>query len=168
MMRLKKAKLRIFTLTAVLLCLGLPSNGLSQGTFTSEPATVIEAVPSIYPSIALVGNVSGTVVVRAKIKWNGSVGSVDVISGPKLLHKPAKTAAAKWRFNDSGKKNEGARIADLHFIFMILPEGATSQELVPTFLPPYSVKIKEALGRIVPLVSKSTRPGYKYLTYGKP
>lgn len=115
----------------------------------------MEAIPSTYPPIAIAAKVSGTVVVRVKIRPDGIVESADVVSGPKLLHKPAKIAAEKWVFNKSSEKNQKTRIVDLNFIFIILPEGATSEELLPTFLPPYSVKIKEALGRIDPLNSKN-------------
>ncbi len=146
-MKLINAKLLTF-LTIVCIYIGAPGNGLCQEGSALEQAMVMEAVPATYPPIAVVGRVAGTVTVRVKIISSGRVESVLVVTGPKLLHKVAKTAAAKWVFNNSNNKNEPLRTVDLHFIFVILPEGATSEELLPTFLPPFSVKIKEGLGRI--------------------
>lgn len=148
MRELNYAKLFTLVLTITLVCVGTSSKGFSQENFSSEQATVVEAIPATYPPIAMAANVSGTVVVRVKIKSNGKVESADVIKGQKLLHKPAKVAAAKWVFEES---NEKTRFVDLNFIFEILPEGASSEELLPIFLPPYSVKIKEGLGRLDPL-----------------
>jgi hypothetical protein len=135
--------------------LNFPVAVLGQAKSTTEHIEVVEAVPATYPPIAIVANVAGRVNVRVTIASSGNVDSVEVLTGPKLLHKPAKTAAAKWVFNKTVETNEKPRNAELHFIFEILPQGATSEELLPIFLPPFTVKVKGALGRIDPLTSST-------------
>jgi TonB family protein len=128
---------------------------LGQAKSTTEHVEVVEAVPATYPPIAIVAKVAGTVTVRVTIASSGNVDSVEVLTGPQLLHKPAKIAAAKWVFNKWGKTNKKPRNAELHFIFEILPQGATSEELLPIFFPPFTVKVKEGLGRLDPLTSST-------------
>jgi hypothetical protein len=144
----------LFGLTITFILFSPPNKAFCQA---SEAISVVEAVPATYPPLAIVLRAAGKVTVKVEIAPNGRVDSVDALTGPESLRKPAKTAAARWLFNKKGS-NKKMRTAEIHFIFELLPQGATSEELLPTFLPPFTVKVRDGLGRVVSLKSSMAVP----------
>jgi len=65
--------------------------------------TVARPVDPIYPLLAQQMKVQGSVVLQAHIGENGSVQSVQVVSGPEILAKAAVEAVRQWRFNPAYK-----------------------------------------------------------------
>ncbi|MFZ0921965.1 MAG: energy transducer TonB, partial [Candidatus Acidiferrales bacterium] len=61
-------------------------------------AKLIHMVPPVYPEIAKVAHVSGTVVLHAIIAKNGNVQEITVISGPSLLRQAAIDAVKQWQY----------------------------------------------------------------------
>jgi TonB family protein len=68
--------------------------------FASEivPARLIRSVPPQYPKIAQDMRVSGIVIVRAKIKKDGTVTDLELVSGPPLLRQAAFDAVRQWTY----------------------------------------------------------------------
>jgi TonB family protein len=69
-------------------------------TFASDmvPARLIHRVPPQYPKIAQDMRVSGTVIVQAKIKKDGTVADLESVSGPPLLRQAAVDAVMQWEY----------------------------------------------------------------------
>ncbi len=63
-----------------------------------KPARLISKVALVYPIMAKNQHVTGNVVVDALIDTNGHVTTMNVISGPTLLHQAAKDALRQWKY----------------------------------------------------------------------
>jgi len=63
-----------------------------------KPARLIFSVPPTYPMLAKSQHVSGNVLVDALIDATGRVTSMNVVSGPTLLHQAAKDALKQWKY----------------------------------------------------------------------
>ena len=76
---------------AIFALLLLPAVGFAQ----DNPA-VREAVPAIYPAIALSARATGTVIVEVQISSDGSVTSAHAISGAGVLKAISEFTARRW------------------------------------------------------------------------
>ncbi len=63
-----------------------------------KTAKLISTVSPVYPALAKTQHVSGDVRVDALIDANGRVTTMNVISGPTLLHQAAKDALRQWKY----------------------------------------------------------------------
>jgi periplasmic protein TonB len=63
-----------------------------------EQASILRQTPPLYPAIAKTAHVQGTVVLHAIIGKDGSVTSLEYVSGPQLLMKAAMDAVGTWRY----------------------------------------------------------------------
>ncbi|HKV42179.1 MAG TPA: energy transducer TonB [Blastocatellia bacterium] len=63
-----------------------------------EAARLIHQTIPAYPAIARTAHIQGTVVLRAVIGKDGSITSIQYISGPALLMKAAEDAVSAWRY----------------------------------------------------------------------
>jgi periplasmic protein TonB len=63
-----------------------------------EAASLLKQVTPEYPSIAKTAHVSGTVVLHAIISKDGSIESLQYVSGPALLMTSAMSAVKEWRY----------------------------------------------------------------------
>jgi len=63
-----------------------------------EAGMVISRVQPIYPHLAIVNRVQGTVHLNALISSNGSLQDLRVMSGPPMLADAAKQAVGQWKF----------------------------------------------------------------------
>lgn len=114
----------------------------------SEPK-VIRAIPAIYPRIAAIAKESGTVTVDVKIKPDGVVAEAKSVNGHKLFRFAAEKSAQQWVFNSITEQNV-FRTVQLTFSFKLVPRTANPEELLPVFMPPYSVE------------TRGTTPNYIY------
>jgi TonB family protein len=62
--------------------------------------SIHETTPLIYPPIARVAHVSGTVVLMAKFKTSGEVEDVRILGGAPMLQKAATSFVQGWRANE--------------------------------------------------------------------
>jgi TonB family protein len=63
-----------------------------------KPARLIFSVPPTYPMLAKSQHVSGNVLVDALIDPTGRVTSMNIVSGPTLLHQAAMDALKQWKY----------------------------------------------------------------------
>ncbi len=63
-----------------------------------KPAKLLSSVPPVYPPLARNQHVGGDVKVDALIDANGRVTSMNVLSGPTLLHQAAMDALHQWKY----------------------------------------------------------------------
>jgi protein TonB len=59
---------------------------------------LIEKTAPLYPQIAKLARVSGTVVLKATITTTGSLADIQVVSGPDMLQHAAVDAVKNWRY----------------------------------------------------------------------
>lgn len=86
------------------------SQNTPPGSLVSTPATkvnisadvaaglLLQKTEPVYPPIAKVTRIQGTVVMQATISETGTVESLRVVSGPAMLQQPALDAVKSWRF----------------------------------------------------------------------
>jgi TonB family protein len=63
-----------------------------------KPAKLLSSVSPVYPSLARNQHVGGDVKIDALIDANGRVTSMNVLSGPTLLHQAAMDALRQWKY----------------------------------------------------------------------
>jgi protein TonB len=63
-----------------------------------KPARLISSVAPTYPVMAKNQHIYGDVLIDALIDANGHVTTMNVISGPALLHQAAMTALRQWKY----------------------------------------------------------------------
>jgi len=63
-----------------------------------KPAKLLSSVQPVYPSLARNQHVGGDVKIDALIDANGRVTSMNVLSGPTLLHQAAMDALRQWKY----------------------------------------------------------------------
>lgn len=68
---------------------------------TIKQPKLIRSVMPVYPFAAREANVQGDVVVDTRIGPNGSVASMNVISGPTMLRQAALDALRHWKYQPS-------------------------------------------------------------------
>ncbi len=65
---------------------------------SAVPAQVIRRVSPVYPEMARRVRQRGSVEMQAQILKDGTVGKVEVVSGPTLLRNAAVDAVKQWRY----------------------------------------------------------------------
>ena len=138
-------------LLSIIVCLiagdSLPVIPKNQAQSDNQPS-VVKAVAATYPLVAIGARVSGSVIVEVRINAKGEVTSADAIEGHKLLRKNAEGAARRWVFVPANEKN-AARAVRLTFEFILMPRDSSYADLLPVFMPPYRVEVRDTPGRVV-------------------
>jgi protein TonB len=75
-----------------------------------QAASLVRQVMPLYPAIAKTAHVSGTVMLHAIISKDGSVESLEYISGPQLLMKNAMDAVRQWRYKPTMLNGEPVEV----------------------------------------------------------
>src|ERR1700675_2031958 len=75
-----------------------------------QAASLVRQVMPLYPAIAKTAHVSGTVMLHAIITKDGSVESLEYISGPQLLMKNAMDAVRQWRYKPTMLNGEPVEV----------------------------------------------------------
>ncbi len=78
---------------------------LSLSPETAE--VLVRPVEPVYPMLAEQSNVQGSVVLLARVDKDGSVESVQVVSGPEILANAAVEAVKQWRFKPRPDVGQG-------------------------------------------------------------
>ena len=120
---------------------------------------VREALPPIYPAIALSVRATGTVIVEVQISPDGLVTSAHAVSGTGTLKPISEFTARRWLFAPSDLST--IRTARLTFRFTIVPDGTDSKDRVPIFKPPYEVETRSEVPHIVQTPSSDPAPKRK-------
>lgn len=71
---------------------------------------LIHRIEPQYPAIARIARVSGSVELRAIIGRDGSVSSIEVLSGNPLLARAAVEAARQWRYRPTFLDGEAVEV----------------------------------------------------------
>ena len=101
--------------------------------------SVEEAVAPVYPTLAVVGRVSGSVIVDAHVSERGVVSSAAAGEGDAMLRQASLDAARLWRFH----AQTGERDVKLIFSFRLMPKETPEAQLGSVFRPPYTVEVRK-------------------------
>jgi protein TonB len=104
--------------------------------FDVNPGTnnILKKVPPQYPAFARAAHVQGTVILRAIIAENGTVESLDVLSGPDLLRGSAVDAVKQWVYKPyllNGKPRRVETNVTVNFQFSPTPNLALTAPTTP-------------------------------------
>ncbi|MER3632765.1 MAG: hypothetical protein C4325_11965, partial [Blastocatellia bacterium] len=115
-----KRRILVNILISFCLCflLGSEHTVMSQESSLSPP--VVEAAIPVFPVVALATHQQGQVLVRVRIRNDGTVKSVEFCSGPSIFRPLLKMVASRWKFAPTNKTSE-ERSAILSFIFRLVP-----------------------------------------------
>ena len=80
----------------------------------NTPRTVIARTRPTYPALAIRMHISGSVIVTANIKPDGTVANARATSGHALLQGPAEQAVRQWRFSPSNSPSD--TIVEVRFV----------------------------------------------------
>lgn len=106
-----------------------------------EQPAVILAVAPVYPSLVGSPDISGRVDIKLEVNKTGNVISAQAINGPPLLRKSSEQTARRWRFAPTTSEVE-VRTVSITFLFRIMPNNTSAEDLTPIFTPPYQVEIR--------------------------
>jgi TonB family protein len=102
-----------------------PQNPASDGSQSNEPAptsspirvggnvasaSLVHQVTPVYPPIAKVAHISGTVLLHALIAKDGTIEQLQVVSGPPLLLKSAIDAVQQWVYRPTLVNGDPVRV----------------------------------------------------------
>jgi Gram-negative bacterial TonB protein C-terminal len=79
-------------------------------------------VYSVYPLAAETGNITGTVLFRVVIAKDGSVESVEYLSGPSVFVESAKSAVQLYRYKPTVVGNMPAEVETIVAVPFVLPQ----------------------------------------------
>src|ERR1700675_4117920 len=102
-----------------------------------EEKALVSQVPPEYPEIAKRAHISGTVMLHAIISKDGSVKSLEYISGPQLLMKSAMDAVRQWRYKPTTLNGDPVEVDTTISVVFKLGEAPPSQSAAsPQQVPP--------------------------------
>jgi TonB family protein len=113
----------------------LASTCLAQET--SAPA-IEEAVAPVYPELAVVGRVAGSVIVAVHVSRQGVVTEATIADGEALLRQSSLDAARQWRFHAQADASD----LKLIFSYKLMPKNTPEAQLGAVFRPPYTVEVR--------------------------
>ena len=114
----------------------------------STQLSVIRAVPAVYPVLAAAARASGNVIVETKIRPDGTVIEANAIEGHEVFKFAAERSARLWIFN-SVEDPGLTRTTRITYSFKLITGTSNPQDLVPVFLPPFSLEIRGTIPNYV-------------------
>lgn len=104
-----------------------------------KPAPAVEeAVAPVYPELAVLGRIAGSVIVAIHVSERGAVAEANIVEGESLLRQASLDAARQWRFSQQA----GASELKLIFSYKLMAKGTPEAELGTIFRPPYTVEVR--------------------------
>lgn len=116
-------------------------------------ARLVHVVAPVYPQIAVVAHVSGTVLMHAIIAEDGRLKTITYISGPALLKQAAMNAVRQWRYQAYVANGKTVSVdTTVSVVFSLaremraiqLPEDVMMGKLIHKTLPEYPAKAEAA------------------------
>ena len=146
-MGIQKLMLRALLIAAAL-TLSVSPTAATRGDEDEHTPLVVQAIPPVYPSIARAAGVSGEIIAEVSIDSRGSVTSVSILRGHRLLNREVEKAASRWKFSPLERAKKERRVR-LSFQFTLSSAyKATPEDHGIIFWPPYRVEIKDMPYRV--------------------
>ncbi|MFZ0213432.1 MAG: TonB family protein [Candidatus Acidiferrales bacterium] len=128
-----------------------------------QASKVIKMIPPVYPQIAKLAHIQGTVVLHAIIAKDGSVEDVQVVSGPPLLLQAAIDAVKQWRYQPTLLNGEPVKIDTAITVVFNLDSTSDSNEPPPTGgehivvpVTPIDPQLKANIAKLLDLMHATT------------
>ena len=122
------------------------------GSQDNAAVSVVRAVPPVFPVPQNGKHAMGTVVVEVKIDSSGKVIAAQTVTGHPDLRQVSEKAAQRWNFDEAAEATK-VRSVKLTFMFRLMDEEATDEELVAVFEPPYRIEVRR---RLLTIKTRST------------
>lgn len=120
-------------------------------SWPAEKTFLISATPPVYPPIAAVAHVEGSVRVRFVIATDGTTKELEYLSGPVLLMRAAMDSIRTWRFKPSLAAGAPVEVQTIEPVNFFLPGDDAQKHLAPfrktVEKHPNDVKDRVALAR---------------------
>lgn len=97
-----------------------------------------EAVAPVYPDLAVLGRIAGSVIVAVHISKDGAVAGASIRDGDQMLRQASLEAARLWHF----EPRSAASDLDLIFTYKLMPKGTPEADLGAIFRAPYTVEVR--------------------------
>jgi TonB family protein len=111
-----------------------------------EQPVVTRAVAPHFPSRDKSGYAVGSVIVEIQIDAGGVVIKAQAVQGHPLLFSASEKAAQRWLFAPAAETK--VRTARLTFVFKIMDEDTTDEDLSPIFMPPYKIEVRRKVSLV--------------------
>ena len=128
----------VLFLLAAALCAttGVTPQNVPQATpatvsWPAEKALLISATPPVYPPIAAVAHVEGSVRVHFVIATDGTTKEVEYLSGPVLLMRAATDSIRTWRFKPTLVAGAAVEVSTIAPVNFFLPGDSADKHLAP-------------------------------------
>lgn len=92
---------------------------------------LISHVQPVYPPLAITARISGTVTLHAVIGDDGTVKTLDVVSGPEILQQSAMDAVKQWRYAPTHLNGQPVEV-DTRIIIVYSLSGDAGQDQTPS------------------------------------
>ena len=115
------------------------SNGVSaESPCISE---VVSAVAPIYPRVAYMARMYGTIKVLVEVNNSGAVINAKAIK-KNLLSESSEKAALKWEFKTINDSELIVRKYEITFKYRLMPEYTQDEDLTCIYNPPYEIEVR--------------------------
>jgi TonB family protein len=139
-MRLNMKRFMLLTFVFAFSALRVGSRQVMVDAESCESPQVISAVSAIYPQIAIKARVIGTVRVGIEVDENGGVIIATPSEGPGMLLAASKSAAQRWKFQPTGKRETGRLV----FKFILFGSDSDPRDAGDAFFPPCKIEVRRS------------------------
>lgn len=140
-------KIVLLVLVLAVSCMAADSRQTAPIDESCESPQVISAVSATYPAIAFQARVVGTVRVKIEVNEGGEVVVATPSEGPWMMHEASKNAANHWRFQGTGRKENGTLV----FKYILLDvDKNPPDDTADVFYPPCKVEIRRRFIKPLP------------------
>jgi TonB family protein len=109
-------------------------------------AQLVQRIDPVYPPIAKVAKVSGTVVLHVVIGKDGVVQQVEFVSGPQLLLKAAMDAVKQWRYKPTLLNGQPVEVeTTVPVVFSLNDDSQSNASATPSVDPQFRADVMKLL-----------------------
>jgi TonB family protein len=102
---------------------------------------VLSAVAPIFPSVPSLTGTGGKIQLEVEVNTTGDVTGIKILEASLPgLRRDSEKAARQWKFSASPAATNPRRYVIL-FVFRMMPDEASPDELTPVFHPPYEIEV---------------------------
>jgi hypothetical protein len=125
--------------------LGVASGQVTEAS-PNQPV-VIKAVAPLFPVPGKSSYAVGSVAVEIQIDARGTVIKAQAVQGHPFLYPASEKAAQRWLFASTAAETK-VRTVRLTFVFKMMDDQITEEDLSPIFMPPYQIEVRRKVSMI--------------------
>jgi hypothetical protein len=113
----------------------------------AEQPAVMKAVAPQFPIPNKSSYAVGSVIVEIQIDARGLVTKAKAVQGHPFLYSASEKAAQRWLFAPTSAESK-VRMARLTFVFKMVEDPISEEDLSPIFMPPYQIEVRRTVSVI--------------------